>query len=85
MLSLPASVLNICSIDGIGFVAENAFARKNMKAQGLWFVGEAELLAFLELAIKLSPAPSSSSHDSCHSNILACGWTSIGSARHGTA
>lgn len=69
MLSLPASVLNICPINGIGFVAENAFARKNMKAQGLWFVGEAELLDFLELAIRLSPSTSGCS---------ACGWTSTG-------
>ncbi|TVY75062.1 Highly reducing polyketide synthase gloL [Fusarium oxysporum f. sp. cubense] len=55
-LSLPASVINICPIDGVGFVAENAFARKNMKAQGLYFLGETELLDFLGLAIRLSPA-----------------------------
>lgn len=55
-LSLPASVINICPIDGVGFVGENAFARKNMKAQGLYFLGETELFDFLELAIRLSPA-----------------------------
>ncbi|TID06330.1 Compactin diketide synthase mokB [Colletotrichum higginsianum] len=55
-LGLPASILNICPIDGVGFVAENQFARKNMKAQGLYFLREPELLDFLELAIKLSPA-----------------------------
>ncbi|KAM6508198.1 hypothetical protein FALCPG4_018080 [Fusarium falciforme] len=55
-LSLPASILNICPIDGVGFVAENPFALKNMKAQGLYFLRELELLRFLELAIKLSPA-----------------------------
>ena len=55
-LSLPASVLNICPIEDAGFVAQNPFARKNLKAQGLYFLREAELLDFLELAIKLSPA-----------------------------
>jgi len=33
---LPASVLNICPIDGVGFVAENPIARRNMK--GIWAV-----------------------------------------------
>jgi len=49
--SLPASILNICPIDGVGFVAENQFARKNMKAQGLYFLGESEFLDFLELSM----------------------------------
>lgn len=53
-LSLPASVLNICPIDGVGFVAENQLARKNMKAQGLYFLGESELLDFMELSILTS-------------------------------
>lgn len=55
-LGLPASVLNICPIEDVGFVAENPFAHKNMKAQGLYFLGETELFDFLELAIKTSPA-----------------------------
>lgn len=53
-LSLPASVLNICPIDGVGFVAENSFAKKSMKAQGLYFLGAKELLDFLELSILVS-------------------------------
>ncbi|OJJ41603.1 hypothetical protein ASPWEDRAFT_48144 [Aspergillus wentii DTO 134E9] len=52
--SLPASVLNICPIDGVGNVAENNSARKSLKAQGLYFLGEKELLDFLELSIFIS-------------------------------
>lgn len=83
-LSLPASVLNIAPIDDIGFVAENPFARSNMKAQGVYFLREPELLDFLELAIRLSPAtatttshlspvaisPTDSSNDVGHSGQL---------------
>lgn len=53
-MNLPASVLNICPIENIGFVAENPLARKNLKAQGLYFLGEEELLDFLDLAIRQS-------------------------------
>ncbi|WAO96249.1 Carrier domain-containing protein [Fusarium falciforme] len=55
-LSLPASVLNICAIEDVGYVAENAFAKKNIKSQGLYSLREKELLDFFELAIRLSPA-----------------------------
>lgn len=48
---LPASVLNICPIDGVGFVAENPIARRNMKAQGLYFLGEREFLDYVELSL----------------------------------
>ncbi|TLD29263.1 hypothetical protein PspLS_03907 [Pyricularia sp. CBS 133598] len=58
-LGLPASVLNICPVDDVGFVAENPVARSNMKAQGLYFLAEKELLDFLELSIRLSPASAS--------------------------
>ena len=73
-LSLPASILNICPIDGIGFVAENSFARKNLKAQGLYFLGESELLDFLELAILASPpaTPQSQPED------VKQGWKNTG-------
>ena len=38
-LGLPASVLNICPIDGVGFFATNPVAKKKMKAQGFYFSG----------------------------------------------
>lgn len=56
-LGLSASVLNICPIEGVGFVAENPAAKKNMKAQGLYFLGEKEFLDYLELSIFSSYPP----------------------------
>jgi len=50
-LCLPASVLNICPIEGVGYVAENCEARRKLKSQGHWFLDESALLKFLELAI----------------------------------
>lgn len=50
-LGMPASVLNVCPIEGIGYVAENSAARRKLKSQGHWFLNERALLEFLELAI----------------------------------
>ncbi|KAB8228276.1 polyketide synthase fgnA [Aspergillus alliaceus] len=58
-LGLPASVLNICPIEGIGFVAENPQAKKNMKAQGIYTLREREFLDFVELGL-IDSTPSSS-------------------------
>lgn len=75
--SLPAAVLNICPIEDVGFVAENAFARKNMKAQGLYFLREAELLDFLQLAIvKSNPTPYMDS--TSMGAAMTTPWTSTG-------
>ncbi|KAJ5957961.1 Acyl transferase/acyl hydrolase/lysophospholipase [Penicillium vulpinum] len=72
-LFLPAAVLNICPINGVGFVAENKLARKNMKAQGLYFLGESELLDFMELSILTSrPTAVTQSDD------LKTGWKNPG-------
>ena len=56
-LGLPASVLNICPIDGVGFFATNAVAKKKMKAQGFYFLGEQAFLDFAELSILDSSPP----------------------------
>ncbi|RYO74154.1 hypothetical protein DL762_010548 [Monosporascus cannonballus] len=48
-LGLPASVLNICPINGVGYVAENAHAQRTVKAQGIYTLGEREFLDFLDL------------------------------------
>ena len=56
-LGLPASVLNVCPIEGIGYVAENSDARRKLKSQGHWFLDERALLEFLELAILNSFPP----------------------------
>ena len=48
-LGLPASLLNICPINGVGYVAENAHAQRTVKAQGIYTLGEREFLEYLEL------------------------------------
>lgn len=58
-MGLPASVLNICAMEGLGFVAENAAARRSLKTQGITFAREREYLDFVELTLhagKVSPA-----------------------------
>ncbi|XXG95388.1 hypothetical protein Hte_001650 [Hypoxylon texense] len=50
-LGLPASVLNIGPIRDVGFVAENTHAMHNIKAQGLYLLGERDFLSFLELSL----------------------------------
>lgn len=53
-LGLPASVLNICPIESVGYVAD---ARRKLKSQGHWFLDERALLRFLELAMLNSHPP----------------------------
>lgn len=48
---LPATVLNICPIRGVGYVAKNPRAMRNMTAQGVYFLGEREFLDFVSLNI----------------------------------
>ncbi|KAI0898853.1 hypothetical protein F4806DRAFT_493360 [Annulohypoxylon nitens] len=50
-LGLPASVLNIGPVRDVGFVAENAHAMQNIKAQGLPLLSEREFLDFFELSL----------------------------------
>ena len=59
---LPASVLNICPIEGVGFVAETPQARRNLKAQGLYFLGEKELLDCITSCIYKSHPPTQEVH-----------------------
>ncbi|KAH7115402.1 hypothetical protein B0J13DRAFT_654214, partial [Dactylonectria estremocensis] len=66
-LGLPTSILNICPIKGVGFVAESAVAQRNTKAQGIHFLGEKAYLDCVEHTIRAAkgnldaydPAPSS--------------------------
>ena len=50
-LGLPASVLNICPIDRIGFFADNPSARHKMKEQGFHFLDENAFLDFATSSI----------------------------------
>lgn len=57
-LGLPASVLNICPVEDVGFVAENENAALNVQTQGLRAVGEQEFLQCIELSLLQAQASS---------------------------
>lgn len=59
-LGLAASVLSICPIEDVGFVADNPDVRRKLKLQGFFFVEERDLLEFVELAVLNSRPPASS-------------------------
>lgn len=56
-LGLPASVINICPINDVGFVAENEHATKSLEAQGLRGANEREFLECLELSLLQCKTP----------------------------
>jgi hypothetical protein len=58
-LGLPVSVLDISPVEGVGFVAKNPHARKNLKAQGIYTLRKREFLDFLELSLIESSASTS--------------------------
>lgn len=53
---LPASVLNISPVDGVGYVAENPHARRSIAFQGMGLTSEAAFLDALELSLLRSDA-----------------------------
>lgn len=74
-LGLPASVLGICPVDGVGFVAENPAVRKKLKSRCLYFLAERELLDYIELAILNSLPPA---EDAGLSADASTSWKSSG-------
>lgn len=56
-LGLPASVLSICGVEDIGYLAENPSALRSIKLQGLHLVREKEFLESVEASLFTS-APS---------------------------
>ena len=76
-LGLPASVLNICPIDDVGFVAENP---KNLKAQGLYFLQETDFLEYLELSLlgSQSPASTTPGRSSSQPPSVVASWENVG-------
>jgi hypothetical protein len=61
-LGLPTAVLGICPIKGVGFVAENAAAQRNTKAQGIYSLGEKEYLDYVEHSLLAA---------TCQNSVLA--------------
>ncbi len=77
---LPASVLGVCPVDDIGFVAENPAIRKKLKSQGLYFLPERELLDYMELAVLNSYAEKKEGSGTASSapDDVAASWKSTG-------
>ena len=73
-MGLPASVLGICPIDDIGFVAEIPALRKTLKSQGLFFLPERELLEYMHLAILNAHPPTNA--NKTEDNTTS--WASMG-------
>jgi aryl carrier-like protein len=61
-LGLSASVLSICPINDVGYVAENRSALRSVKLQGLYTLGEKEFLESLEASL-LNSFPAQESPD----------------------
>lgn len=74
-LGLPASVLGVCPVDDIGFVAENPAIRKKLKSQSLYFLPERELLDYMELAV-LNSLPASTTEPATDDTTAP--WKSTG-------
>ncbi|KAK9439737.1 KR domain-containing protein [Metarhizium brunneum] len=55
-LGLPTAVLNISPIRGAGYIAESATARRNMRLQGAYYLGEKNYLDFVELTLLTAKA-----------------------------
>ena len=56
-LGLPASVICISPIHDVGYVAENPWALRNLKMQGLYMLGEQEFLGSVEASLLNSSPP----------------------------
>ena len=61
-LGLPASVLNICPIDDVGFVVNDPAARKVLNARRHYFLQEQDFLDFFQLSLLNSQPPAASAH-----------------------
>ena len=61
-IGLPASVVSISPIEDVGYIAENADARKSIDVQGMGTLSNKEFLEYMELAI-LNSNPSITTKD----------------------
>ncbi|KAH6689849.1 KR domain-containing protein [Plectosphaerella plurivora] len=61
-LGLPASVLNICPVEDVGYVAENAHAQRNVQGHSQYVLRERDFLQYLELQL-LDQEPAGPSPD----------------------
>ncbi|SCO58404.1 polyketide synthase [Fusarium fujikuroi] len=74
-LGLPASVLSICGIEDVGYLAENPSALRSIKLQGLHTVREKEFLECLEASLSNSAPSSHSSAGGSFENLASSEWS----------
>ncbi|KAM5372640.1 hypothetical protein ACJZ2D_007414 [Fusarium nematophilum] len=72
-IGLPASVLSICPIEDVGFVAKNPVALRSIKLQGLYTLGEKEFLESLEASL-LNSAPQASEDTGNFTDLSSGSW-----------
>lgn len=79
-LGLPASVLNVCPIDDVGFVASDPAARKILNARRHYFLQEQDFLDFFQLSLLNSQPPAAIAHRrSCgQPHTVGSSWKNTG-------
>jgi hypothetical protein len=73
-LGLPASVLSICGIEDVGYLAENPSALRSIKLQGLHTVREKEFLESVEASL-FNSAPRKDSSSGSFENLSSNEWS----------
>ncbi|KAH7240057.1 polyketide synthase [Fusarium redolens] len=73
-LGLPASVLSICGIEDVGYLAENPSALRSIKLQGLHTVREKEFLESVEASL-FNSAPRKDSSSGSFGNLSSNEWS----------
>nr|ALQ32976.1 putative polyketide synthase [Fusarium sp. NRRL 25184] len=73
-LGLPASVLSICGIEDVGYLAENPSALRSIKLQGLHTVREKEFLESVEASL-FNSAPREHGSSGSFENLSSSEWS----------
>ncbi|KAG9495698.1 hypothetical protein J7337_012254 [Fusarium musae] len=74
-LGLPASVLSICGIEDVGYLAENPSALRSIKLQGLHTVREKQFLESVEACLFNSAPSSHRSAGGSFQNLASGEWS----------
>ncbi|KAF4337770.1 polyketide synthase [Fusarium beomiforme] len=74
-LGLPASVLSICGIEDVGYLAENPSALRSIKLQGLYTLREREFLEIVEASLLHSAPREHGSSSGGFENLSPSEWS----------
>lgn len=74
-LDLPASVLNICPVEDVGYVAENAHAQRNVQGHSQYVLRERDFLLYLELQLLDQEQAPPAMATAAHLNVSLAPWT----------